>query len=152
MSGVYEDYLQYLMDLADVMDQLTEVTRLKNKAARLGDLVAVEEMMKKEQVFSMTLRGMDIKRDKMLKEMGLEGVPLSGLAEHYPPELFDRARKTAEHAMKRYTVYKSASETARVTMECALHDIDKMMVQERPAPSAGAKDEPPPRMKTDFRA
>lgn len=151
MSGVYEDYLQYLMDLADIMDQLTEVTRQKNKAARLGDLVAVEDMMKREQVFSMTLRGMDIKRDKMLKEMGLEGVPLSGLAERYPPELFDKARKTAEHAMQRYTVFKSASETARVTMECALHDIDRMLPQERPAPQ-GPKDEPPPRMKTDFRA
>ena len=76
MSQVYEDYLQYLEDLADTLEQMAEVTKAKNKAARAGDLVTVESLMKKEQVFSMTLRGMDIKRDKMLAEMGLQGVPL----------------------------------------------------------------------------
>ena len=84
MSQVYEDYLQYLEDLADTLEQMAEVTKAKNKAARAGDLVTVESLMKKEQVFSMTLRGMDIKRDKMLAEMGLQGVPLSKLAENYP--------------------------------------------------------------------
>ncbi len=151
MSGIYEDYLQYLADLADVLDQMTEVTKVKNKAAKAGDLVAVEEMMKKEQVFSMTLRGMDQKRDKMLKEMGLEGVPLSKLAENYPPELFDQARKAAEHAAKRFEVFHRTSEAARVTMECALHDIERMMPENQPVPHRD-KGEPPPRMKTDFRA
>lgn len=107
--------------------------------------------MKKEQVFSMTLRGMDIKRDKMLAEMGLQGVPLSKLAENYPPELFDRARKTAEQVQNRYTVFRSASEAARVTMEIALHDIERMLPENQPAPRKD-NEEPPPRMKTDFRA
>lgn len=151
MSQVYEDYLQYLEDLADTLDQMTGVTRAKNKAARTGDLVTVEDLMKKEQVFSMTLRGMDIKRDKMLEEMGLTGVPLSKLAENYPPELFDRARKTVEHLQNRYKVFRSASDTARVTMECALHDIERMLPENQPA-QAKDKAEPPRRMKTDFRA
>lgn len=151
MSQVYEDYLMYLGELADTLDQMTEITKAKNKAARIGDLETVENMMKKEQVFSMTLRGMDIKRDKMLKEMGLEGVPLSGLADRYPPELFDRARKAVEHTQKRYEVFRSASEAARVTMECALHDIQRMLPEDQPVPRR-EKGEPPPRMKTDFRA
>ena len=130
---------------------MAEVTKAKNKAARAGDLVTVESLMKKEQVFSMTLRGMDIKRDKMLAEMGLQGVPLSKLAENYPPELFDRARKTAEQVQNRYTVFRSASEAARVTMEIALHDIERMLPENQPAPRKD-NEEPPPRMKTDFRA
>lgn len=151
MSQVYEDFLQYLAEFADTLDQMTEVTKTKNKAAKAGDLVTVEAMMKKEQVFSMTLRGMDIKRDKMLKEMGLGGVPLSKLAENYPPELFDRARKAAEHAAKRFEVFSCASEAARVTMECMLHDIERMMPESQPVPQRD-KGEPPTRMKTDFRA
>lgn len=151
MNKVFEDYLQYLDDLADTLDQMTELTKAKNKAARAGDLVKVEELMKKEQVFNMTLRGMDIKREKMLGEMGLTGVPLSGLADRYPPELFDRARKTVERTQQRYTVFKSASDAARLTMECALRDIERMMPENQPAPVKD-KGEPPPRMKTDFRA
>ena len=148
MSQVYEDYLQYLEELADTLEQMAEVTKAKNKAARVGDLVTVESLMKKEQVFSMTLRGMDIKREKMLSEMGLQGVPLSKLAENYPAELFDRARKTVERV---HTVFHSASEAARVTMEIALHDIERMLPENQPAPRRD-KGEPPPRMKTDFRA
>ena len=151
MSQVYEDYLQYLEDLADTLEQMAEVTKAKNKAARAGDLVTVESLMKKEQVFSMTLRGMDIKRDKMLAEMGLQGVPLSKLAENYPPELFDRARKTAEQVQNRYTVFRSASEAARVTMEIALHDLERMLPEHQPAPRKD-NEEPPPRMTTAFRA
>lgn len=150
MNQVYEDYLQYLNNLADTLDQMTEITKAKNRAARTGDLVQVEALMKKEQVFSMTLRGMDIKRDKMLKEMGLAGVPLSRLAGHYPPELFDQARKTAEHTLKRYQVFQSASEAARITMECALRDIERMLPEDQDVPAGGK--EPPTRMKTDFRA
>lgn len=151
MSQVYEDYLQYLEELADTLEQMAEVTKAKNKAARVGDLVTVESLMKKEQVFSMTLRGMDIKREKMLSEMGLQGVPLSKLAENYPAELFDRARKTVERVQNRYTVFHSASEAARVTMEIALHGIERMLPENQPAPRRD-KGEPPPRMKTDFRA
>lgn len=152
MSRVYEDYLQYLEDLAGTLDRMTEVTKAKDKAARTGDLVVVESLMKKEQVFSMTLRGMDIKRDKMLSEMGLQGVPLSKLAENYPPELFDRARKTVEHLQNRYAVFNSASEAARVTMECALHEIERMLPENQPVPAKKDKGEPPVKMKTDFRA
>lgn len=151
MSQIHEEYLRYLEELTATLERMTETAQNKAAAARVGDLVKVDECMKQEQVYSMTLRSMDVKRDKMLKELGLEGVTLSGLAERYPQELQDRARKTAERCMVRYETYTSASNAARTTMECALRDIERMFPKDQPVPT-GKPEDPPPKMKTDFRA
>ena len=82
----------------------------------------------------------------------VDGVPMIQRAfANLPAELFDRARKTVERVQNRYTVFHSASEAARVTMEIALHDIERMLPENQPAPRRD-KGEPPPRMETDFRA
>ena len=150
MKAQYEEYLSYLGELSDLLEKMTETVKTKGAAARTGDLVEVDKCMKQEQVYSMTLRSMDQKRDKLLKAMGLSGVSISGLADHYPQELRLKASQAVELAQRRYQVYVSASDSARTTMECALKDIERMF----PSGTKPASDtpEPPPRMKTDFRA
>lgn len=152
MNPTYEAYLDYLEELSKILEQLTATAREKTLAARQGDLVKVDACMKQEQIYSLSLRGMDKKRDKMLAEMGLTGVTLTQLAGHYPEELRIKAARAAEKAMTSYEVYLSASNAARTTMEMALRDIDRMFPEGfQPAPEA-PRDAPPPKMKTDFRA
>lgn len=152
MERVYEDYLSYLGELSALLERMTETAGDKAAAARVGDLVKVDACMKQEQVYSMTLRSMDQKRDKMLKSMGMEGMTLSQMAGQYPDELKARAAKAAELALNRFERYKAASNAARTTMELALRDIERMFPENAPAPAADPAEEPPPRMKTDFRA
>lgn len=149
MEAIYQEYLGYLEELSALLEQMTETVERKADAARDSDLVQMDECMKKEQVYSMTLRSMDQKRDKMLAEMGLSGVTLSQLAEHYPPESQNQAAKAAERAMTRYEHYMSASNRARTAMECALRDISRMLPENQPPE---APEDPPLRMRTDFRA
>ncbi|WP_322198927.1 flagellar export chaperone FlgN [Acutalibacter intestini] len=147
----YEEYLDYLEELGRVLDQLNETAKTKAAAARQGDLEKLDQCMKQEQAFSMSLRSMDQKRDRMLAEMGMSGATLSQLAQGYPPELRDRAAKTAESVQGSFDRYISASHAARTAMECILHDIEKMFPENQPLPPRNP-DEPPPRMKTDIRA
>ena len=56
MAG-WQDYLKFLNSLAHTLEQLTQVEQEKNTAAAQGDLLGVEECMKREQVLSLTLRG-----------------------------------------------------------------------------------------------
>ncbi len=151
MEPVYEEYLGYLDELSKLLVQMTETAKNKAAAAREGDLVKVDGCMKQEQVYSMTLRSMDQRRDKMLRAMGISGTALSQLADHYPPPMQARAAKAAELAMSRFESYMSASNMARTSMEIALREIARMFPQDQPAP-AEAREDPPPRMKTDFRA
>lgn len=151
MQPPYEEYLDFLEELTGILDQLNETAKAKTTAARQGDLELLDRCMKQEQVFSMSLRGMDQKRDRMLAEMGMEGATLSQLAEGYPPELQARAAQVAQRAQLSFDVYMSASNAARTAMECILHDIEKMFPENQPIP-AHNPDEPPPRMRTDIRA
>lgn len=151
MEPVYEEYLGYLAGLADLLEKMTVTAKEKGAAARIGDLVRVDACMKQEQVYSMSLRSMDQKRERMHKAMGLEGVTLSQVAKRFPQALRDQAAKAAELALRRFESYHSAANAAKTTMELALRDIEHMFPEGGPAPDHPAE-EPPPRMKTDFRA
>ena len=83
MNPVYQEYIAYLDELGDVLDQLTQVARTKAIAAHNGDMEQLDQCMKQEQAFSMSLRSMDHRRDQMLEAMGLHDVVLSQM----PPRL-----------------------------------------------------------------
>ncbi len=151
MKPVYQAYIGYLDELGGVLEELTAVAREKVAAAHTGDLQALDRCMKQEQAFSMTLRGMDQKRAKMLAEMGVSDVPLSQLAEYYPEELRAQAAKAAEGALARYDSYISASNAAFTALECVLKDIERMMPEDQ-RDLGNQPPAPPPKMKTDFRA
>ena len=111
-----------------------------------GDLDAVDACMKREQVFSLNLRGFDQKREKLLAKMGLTGSTLRQLEDQSPKEAILETKQTAEKLRQRYRVFQSASEVARNTLECNLRAIEKLQQEgaAKSAPPAGA-------LQADFR-
>lgn len=137
METTFESYFEFLGRLGHTLEQLTELARQKSIAVRNDDLMGVSDCMKQEQVLSLSLRGMDAKREKMLSELGLEGVPLSGLASHCPEELRVRAREVSDSLRSKFNIYTSAADVARTSLECNLHEIEKMMAATPEAAPAG---------------
>ena len=119
-----------MQELGEVFEKLTALTKEKTEAVHRADLGAVNDCMKREQALSLSLRSMDLKREKMLSELGLTGVPLSGLAAHCPAELRQEARQVEEQLRSRLAVYRSAADVSRTTLEISLHEIDKMIADE----------------------
>lgn len=145
-AAAWREYLSLLDGLGGTLEQLTEIERAKTQAVSRGDLDGVEECMKREQVVSLSLRGTEQKREKLLARLGLDGVPLRQLEEHAPRELHMETKRAAEGLRRKYEVFQSASEVARNTLECNLHAIEKL----REAQAA----QPPEEQgrQTDFRA
>ncbi len=127
MDVTFESYFAFLEKLGQKLDQLTELARKKTAAVRRDDLLTVNDCMKEEQVLSLTLRGMDQKRDKMLDALGLSGVSLRELPSHCPEELRQTAEKTVEALQAKYSIYQSAAETTRTILEMNLHEIGKYL-------------------------
>ena len=125
-TGMWQKYLTLLGGLGKTLEELTELERTKTKAVSNGDLAGVEACMKREQVVNLSLRGTDQKRDRMLAEMGLTGVPLRELADHAPEELYYQTKDAAEKLRQQYDVFRSASQVARDTLECNLRAIEKI--------------------------
>ena len=158
MEEQFRAYFGVLRELAGVLDRLTPLAVQKAESARTGDLQAMDEVLKQEQALSLNLRGLELKRQKLVPLLGLEGVPLSGLVERCPAGLRDEARKTADALRKSYEIYRSCSNLARNTLELNLHQIDKFLESAGVDPKLAAQgyeappSEPPQKMKTDFRA
>ncbi len=123
----YQVYFDFLDQIGGILDQLTAISKEKTAAVRKDDLLAVDECMKREQVISLKLRSMDAKRDKMIAELGLTGTNLSTLAAKCPEEVRGEAKAVAARVRSKYEIYRAASEVARTTLECNLHQIDKLL-------------------------
>jgi len=127
MAHSYKDYFALLDELGKTLEDLTALANQKNTAARKDDVATIDECMKQEQVISLKLRTVEIKRDKMLAELGLTGTKLSGLAAACPPEYRMEAKDTAARLRSRYEIYQSAAQAARTTLEVNLHQIEKAL-------------------------
>lgn len=138
MEGTYQEYLSFLETFIPVFEQLTQIAREKAEAVRRDDLTRLNACMKKEQALTLTLKSMDKKREAALEKLGLTGVPLSRLPESCPPDLRGRTMKVVERLHDQYSLYATASEVARTTLECNLHQIEKLMEEMGPATGGGS--------------
>ncbi len=137
MAASYSELFAFLDRLGGKLDELTEIQKEKTNAVRRDDLLGVDACMKKEQVVSLSLRSMEQQRVRLLRELGLAEVPLSGLAEHCPAEQRQDARAAVERLRNRYAIYQSAANVSRNTLEINLHQIEKIIAeQEQSAPPA----------------
>lgn len=125
----HEAYIAFLGQLSATLDALTAIEKEKTDAARRDDLNALNECMKREQAQSLTLRAMDQKRMKLLKELGLETVTLADFAAKCPEELRPEARAATEKLRGSYAIYRSTSDLARHTLERNLREIDMFLLE-----------------------
>lgn len=158
MTEYYCAYLDLLNTLTEKLQELSQLAKQKAEIARCDDLQALDAVMRQEQAFALSFRGLEQKKDTIAQKLGLETVSLSSLADHFPSDLQLRARKTVDALRSQYEVYRFAAEVARNTIECNLHEIDKFIASQDAASVAGpgydtpSVTEPPPTMKSDFRA
>lgn len=81
----FKDYLTFLQKLHQELTELNTVEQKKIAAVQVGDLDALDVCMKQEQAATMSLRGQEQRRNQLLKQLGLEQVPLRELPRHAPP-------------------------------------------------------------------
>ena len=158
MSASFQDYLGLLRELSGTLGRLAELNQRKAAAVRQDDLIALDEELKQEQAMTLNLRGLELRRLKLVGQLGLENVPLAGLEDHCPPELAPRARSVSETLRESYTAYRSCADMARTLLELNLHQLEKVITAAGVDPAVAAAGyeppgvEPPKKMKTDFRA
>lgn len=130
-APAWTEYLKLLTNLSGTLEELTAVERRKTEAAGRGDLLGVEDCMKREQALSLSLRSLDQKREHLLGKLGLAGKPLSALAAHAPVELELETKGAVEDLQRQYTLFQAASDVARSTLECNLRAIEKLQASQQ---------------------
>ena len=158
MDELHQSYLALLKELSGSLDQLSQLAQQKAEVVRQDDLMGLSEVLKQEQAMGLNLRGLELKRQKLVAQLGLDNVPLTALVQHYPEHLEDAARQTVEALRQSYAAYRSYADMARNVLELNLHQIEKVITAAGVDPATAAAGyeapgvEPPKNMKTDFRA
>ncbi len=158
MSAPFSDYLKLLREVGSLLEQLAELAQQKADAVRQDDLLALDDVLKQEQALGLNLRGLELRRAKLVPQLGLEGTTLSVLPTKCPPELEEETYQTVSEVQNSYRIYRSSSNMVRTTLELNLHQIEKLVTAAGGDPKdvdagyAPAEVEPPRSMKTDFRA
>lgn len=160
MNETFSSYLALLRSLGENLEQLTALARKKAAAANGDDLMALDEIMKQEQAMTLTFRGMEQTREKLLTQLGCGNVPLSRMPEHFPPELRGPAQEAVSLLQRQYQDYRKEADAARLVLERHLREIDGIIEglggpaapEEGPGYVPSPPLETPPNMKTDFRA
>lgn len=132
MTAQWQEYLKLLDQLGGVVEQLTEIEQEKTAAVSNGDVDGVDDCMKREQALSMSLRGMEQRREKLLGQLGLQKVPLRELEEHAPQGMEMEVKAAAEELRRQYNLFQVASQVARDTLECHLRAIEKAQAGDVP--------------------
>ena len=156
MNNPFDDYLALLEQMSDELAHLSELAVQKTDAVMKNDLAALDQVLKQEQASSLTFRGLEQKQTALLNATGLMDVKLSSLVENYPPRKRIACKEVVEKLQNQYDIYKCRAEVARNTLECNLHEIDKILASasaSQAGPGYEAKmPDVPDGMKTDFRA
>ena len=153
----FQGYLTLLRELQETLLQLSQIELAKTQSVRDDDLEGLNRYMKQEQALSLSLRGFEQKQQAVRAALQLDSVPLRDLAAHAPPTLQMETQQLAEELRLQYQVFHAAFEVAQNTLECSLHQIEKVLrdLGEVPRGAIGYEDPGPSlpqNMRTDFRA
>ena len=148
-NGAWGDYLTLLGRVTRALEELTGVEQEKIRAVNERDLPAVEQCMKKEQVCSLNLRGLDQKREKLMDQLGMRGVPLREIMSRCPPGAEQETKEAAEALRRQYAIFQTTSEACRNALEIHLHIIEEL---HKRAGGGELPHQDAPPMKADFRA
>ena len=122
--SVTDSVLDRLEELEHTLQQLVDVEQKKSAAISAREQEALNASMKREQAFSMTLKGFEQKRARLLAALGLEDVALRVLASRCAPELREAARLMSELRINQFRILSSAQEPSRILMESRLRLIE----------------------------
>lgn len=152
-----EELLSLFETLTGHLDKLTELAKQKTLVVRKSDLMELDRILREEQALALALRGIEQKRTALLQKLGLAEVPLTDLPARAPEALQQKTRSTVDALRRAYQIYASAADTARNTLECNLHEVERFLAAagaQRPETPGYGNDtvEPPSQMKADFRA
>ena len=154
----FRNYLAILHELTNTLAQLTEIEQKKTMAVRYDELGALNECMRQEQAMTLRLRGLEQKQQAALAALHLANIPLSRLPEHAPEGCLEETREATQALRMQYEQFSAAFEVAQNTLECNLHEIEKILADMGAAPIEGvgyqneSGPELPQKMRTDFRA
>lgn len=122
----FDSFCKLIEEYIDLFDHLTLVEEKKIEAINKNQITFVENCMNQEQAAVLKLRGLDLRREQLLKELGMEGLSFRQVIEHMPDSsavLLPLYNRLSE----RIKTFRALSDSAKDLIEVNLHVINSAL-------------------------
>ncbi len=106
-------------------DDLMPVEEAKLRAASRYSVAELEDIMKREQVAILRLKGLDKKREEVLAARGLPGLSLREILGKLPGEEREELAPLYEELERRFSLYKTLSEDINELLRNNIHTTNR---------------------------
>ncbi len=120
------DYFSLLEKLAESLEELADLQQEKTVCVNKGNLPRIEEIMKKEQTFALTLRGLEQKRLKNLALLQVPPGPIGDLYQSVPADLTEQGKISIGAIQRAYGRYNEHAKVAKQTLEAHLNQLEEV--------------------------
>ena len=86
MEELVQSYLSFLASMSRSVEELGALADRQLEAAKTDDLQTLNELMNQEQALALTFRGLEQTRDRLLSQLGMEGLSLSQTPSRVPAQ------------------------------------------------------------------
>lgn len=125
MKTLYE----ILKESADLYKIFLELEYKKYDIAIKDDIVALDDIVSKEQVFYLKMRGLEQKREKLIEEMGMKGKSIKEIIELSDEEQRPMLIEAYDELYKLILDVKKISKLCKTVIEVRMNRIHKAMSQ-----------------------
>lgn len=159
MEEKFQELFSLLDTVGTAMARLSGLANEKIEAVKNDDLMAINEVINREQAEALNFRGLESRREKLLKELNISSDALSQLPASCPVSLQEQARECVARLQESCKAYRQTADHARAILEKELREIDgtiSALGVRPPVSGPGYRGQTesglPSKMKTDFRA
>lgn len=119
-----EDFQKVLMDINLFVQDLIAVEQKKFDAATHNNILIIEECIKKEQALLLRSKGLEQKREQLLKAMGAEKMTLRQLMNSVSSMEKSKLAPICHELDANLAEYKQIYDKTKTAIEANLHRID----------------------------
>lgn len=121
----FSAFIDIIKEFIQLFESLISIEQTKLDASVKNRVSFVEDCMNKEQAAVLHLRGLEQKREKAQKQLGMENLTFREILENAPSEAADVLRPMFDKLSFQVRTFQALSESAKESIEINLHMLQK---------------------------
>lgn len=123
----YSSFIEVIREFIQLFEALIPIEQKKLDSAVHNQVSFVEDCMNQEQAAVLRLRGLELKRQKIQKDLGMEQLTFKQLIEEAPEDVKVSLIPLFNELNEKVALFRSVSDSAKDTIAVNLHMIQSAL-------------------------
>lgn len=128
----FDSFCSLIKEYIDLFEHLIHIEDKKIEAINKNQITFVENCMNQEQAAVLKLRGLDLQREKTMKDLGYEGLSFRQVIEKNP-DTSALLLPLFNQLSERVQTFRTLSDSAKDLIEVSLHVINNALDEKKAA-------------------